>query len=127
MSQSRTQKIRIPLNDHELDDLDLRARNLLNGDLTEIEAGWLLKIRHWLQLIDPVVVQLKCHGPLPETDLRPDFYRVYGTGGNLGYLRELYSGLIARIREFIERVKRKYLVAAAGISNVDADGDNDDI
>lgn len=127
MSHSRTQKIRIPLNDHEVDDLDLRARNLLNGDLAEIEAGWLLKIRRWLQLIDPIVVRLKCYGSLPETDLRPDFHCVYGTGGNLGVMREYYSGLIARIREFIECVERKHLVAAAGVSNVAADGDNDDI
>jgi hypothetical protein len=124
------QNIRIPLDYHKTDALDLRIRHLLAcAELTEIESGRLMKLRPELRRTDHKLARVLHGRPLPATTLRPDFPDDYQFPGSEAFGAPAvlcWAGWVHRVREHVEKLERRYFVDLDGTSNV-ASGEEDDI
>lgn len=124
-------KVRIPLDHPETDAIAKRICILLCMDvINDDERGHLIKKYSDLRKADYRLARLLFGQPLPTTTLRPDFYDDYCRPlafmgkvatdrlgreypfGSTSWKIEVMSGWVHRLREYVERLERKYFDAA---------------
>lgn len=119
------QKIRVPLDHPETERLAKRITFLIfSGKLTEDECGQLIKKERDLRKVDYRLARRLFDAPIPVSPHRPMFWddhRRPFSGVFCGDELAVWAGWVARLREYVERLERKYLGRAAAAS----DGDND--
>lgn len=116
-------KIRIPLDHPETEQISKRIRFLIfSGMLSEDECGRLTKWQRELRKADSLLSRILYDRPLPATELRPLFYDYKGPFLS-GSQAEVATGWVFRLREYVEKLERKYSVGFDRASNVVGDDD----
>ncbi|HEV2897372.1 MAG TPA: hypothetical protein VGX71_05925 [Pseudaminobacter sp.] len=102
---------RPPLDHPDIEAVGRRADRLYRtAPLTDDERPLLLKKYDGLKAADLFLTGRLDERPLPETDLRP--VRPWSGDGLAGSVTEYHVGFVARTREYVERLERRYTRSA---------------
>ena len=113
--RSAPKTFRLPLDHPETELIDQRIHALLDrGRLNDQEFGQLVKLTKSLKRADRFLARVLYGRPLPRTSIRPlfwddAFHRLHHVGG---LPVEAIAGWVWRVAEYVERIERKYGVAA---------------
>lgn len=133
MSQTRergqgAQKIRIPLDHPDTENLAKRIRTLIfSGVLADDECGQLIKKERELRKVDYRLAQRLFDTPLPMSSLRPIFWDDYRRpfSGVFGcHELDVWAGWVARLREYVERLEQRcfgHRITALDASDIGSD------
>ncbi|BBF92834.1 hypothetical protein [Blastochloris tepida] len=106
-SKTIGRSIRIPLDHPEIDAIDLRMHVLAaTGELNDAELGMLIKLWRNARRADKFLGRALLGGALPETSVRPMFWDA-AAQYECSQI-ECAAGFVLRVREWVEKLERKY-------------------